>query len=428
MLTRIFNWLVGDAAVDGVDPALHRRALWVAFEVWLIAAAASYLLTWPGTMMLIFNFNVPYGLLRALSFIPSVPYVGVTAAVLVPLLVYTLVLRLNGVTLPAPIVILASALLTGLAVENWSGPYFFFSFSGSIALVVIVLLDLGLLRRRASAIALAVAMLFAVTDDFWLANYFRLSAAGTEIPMGIADHYAGFSVLTANPLWFAIAIILPLSLLSSPRPRLPRPSFVFKLDFAWLMLGLILLLSLAFALGHRYLLPLVPSNIRTGLTLVAVFSLWWALLRLGGESRLTQFLLLTFAGFVAIYNIIPSGLPALARWLCAALGAGILALWLAAPERIPRGNLGYFVMGLLDGAGAVVYYQYGIINLAKLHQSFNPAPVALTVKLGCAFALELALVLAAALFLWASVRPAEVRELLWPSRAGADNTERRNVV
>lgn len=417
LFVRLFNWLVGDAAVDGVNPALHRRALWIAFQVWLIAAAASYFLTWPGTLMFIFDLNVPYGLLKALSFIPSVPYVGVTAAVLVPLLVYALVLRLNGVPLPAPTVILASALLTGLAVENWSGPCFFFSFSGSIALIIIILLALGLLRRRISAVALAAALLLAVVEDLWMANYFRLSAAGTEMPMGIADHYAWFGVLIAGPLWLLIAIILPLSLMSSPRPRRPRPAFVFKLDFAWLMLGLILLLGLAFALGHRYLLPLVPSNIRIGLALVAVLALWWALLQLGGESRLTQFLLLAFAGFVAINSVLLGPLKGLALWLCAAVGGGIFALWLAAPERIPRGNLGYFAMGIINAVGAVVYYFYGIINLAKLHQSFNPAPMALTVKLGCAFALELALVLAAALFLWASVRPGEVRELIWPSRA-----------
>ena len=167
MLTRIFNWLVGDAAVDGVNPSLHRRALWIAFEVLLIASAMSLVLTYAYLLFIFSDLRVPFGVFRAMAYIPSLQLDGVPESSAVPLLVYARVLRLKGASLPAPIVLVASALLAGMAIGNWRGSPFFFPLSGSIALIIIILVAQGLLRRRITTVTLAVALLLAAVNDAW---------------------------------------------------------------------------------------------------------------------------------------------------------------------------------------------------------------------------------------------------------------------
>lgn len=320
MLTRIFNWLVGDAGVDGVDPALHRRALWMAFTitgaVYLVACALAVPSFWyhqmPGDPLFWVTFE-----LQMLG-PPPWYYIFLTFALL-----YALVLRVNGATLP-----LAFLDLTAVFVLAWvvrcALPFLYFVDSLLILLVMWLLLARQHVDRKlpVALFWLAAAVLFASHLMMVIS-----SAASYSTGFGSGISYRAASLaynLLGSVGMLPFAVMLPVAVFARPRTQERGPATGSKwTPLLWLAVALAAAYAISFGarawllnvpgmLSPGILAPEIVGGLGWSLTLAGLVLGWWYLRRATGAHRFAAFMLMAVVG-VRAWEALPVLPPQMRR-------------------------------------------------------------------------------------------------------------------
>src|SRR4030042_5066900 len=111
VFSRIFNALVGDAAPEGVDPALHRRALWIAFVTCAWVYSISFLLSVLIAGLFDFLSTKCWWLLMLIARLPNVGPPELFAGLLLPILICAISTKRNGARLPLAVLDVAAITL-----------------------------------------------------------------------------------------------------------------------------------------------------------------------------------------------------------------------------------------------------------------------------------------------------------------------------
>jgi hypothetical protein len=365
MLTRIFNWLVGDAAVDGVNPTLHRRALWLAFvitgAVYLIACALQVPTFWYHQMP-----GDRFFLLHSALFVLGPPpwyYWFLTFATL-----YAIVLRRNRATLPPAFLDLTAVFLLAWVIRQ-ATPVMVMVDSLLLLLLMWLLLVRGHLARKLPVTLFWLAAVVLLTGHLLMVVGDYLLSPGTHSFVFNSGSLLIAWELIGSVGMLPFAVMLPVAVFARPSTQ----QFAHATNYTWepaLLLAPTLavayvvnfcarswMMSLSYPPSPGFLSPYVVGGLGWSLTLACLAFGWWYLWRANGALRFAAFLLMALAGFRAwmalpIFQpplnrldlLEPLGLfigGALALYLCAAppvrsrwlpalltLGAGLFVSWL----------------------------------------------------------------------------------------------------
>jgi hypothetical protein len=424
VFSRIFNALVGDAAPEGVDPALHRRALWVAFATCAWIYSVSFLLHWIlfVSWLRAFLHTKCWWLMVLLTRLPDVGPPELFAALLIPVFIYAIVLKRNGARLPlAAVEIAAIALVAYVIVETISN--ITFGLTMGFVLVLMLLMARRRLRARVTSVLLGITFcLFLLMDIIGAGSHLHYIEVW-QVPWFGSFSFSMTVGVVYSILWLPLAVALPISLLD----HAPTPALRQRAERSWSLFWVFLLAAsvvtvcqLARYTVDFYIFP-GKADLMVGSVLLVII-LW--LYKTGQASReLLAFLILSLAGItVAVSTMLLIVFPGASFAASFTLG-GIVALLLANDGWLNRAVIRAVVVLLINGVALGVWYHFAVIHLAKLNLYYMKEPLpGLIVKLASSWFVLLAITVGALLFAWWFVKPKEIEALMpWRKKHEAES-------
>jgi len=414
---RIFHALVGDATPEGVDPTLHRRALWWAFSICAWGYSIRFLLGLPAysTNFSSFLADKCWWYLRMLSHLPGVGPPDLFVALLLPVFIYAIVLKRNGARLPlAAIEIAAVSLVAYVILETIV--YLTFYLTMGLTALLVLLVARRHLRSRITSVLIGITFIpFLLSDSIHTA----LTLDGMEI-WRFEWFSASFVALTSwfvyAVLWLPLSVALPISLLgNAPTPTL-RPRAERSWSLLWVFLltaAIVIACHLAPYIVKIYIFPGRTEWMVT--TLLLVMILW--LYKTGRASReLLTYLVLSFAGIVVVLTTLYYA----DRTAIALAIGGVVALLLAGDLTMAR-RKALAIGSLAFNAVAVsLWYRLVFSDLIRLRTIWYTGPEGwskacnpmLTAKFASASLVLLAIIIGALLFAWWFMKPREIEALM----------------
>lgn len=419
VFSRIFNALVGDTAPEGVDPALHRRALWWAFVFTAVAYTAYFLLTLPvyfplpeAVVNLLCGVGRPFGIIYCL---PPISGSSVWQALLLPVLIYAIVLKTRGAQIPLATLDIAACAMVGYALHMTLPTKYFELPLALLVMFVLMALRGHLSRRIARFIAAVLLSLRLLQEAFILTvSYGPLHMwAFLEFPI---EPWLVFSIL-----WLPLSIALPIALMAKPHtPRLrPRAEKSWQLTSVLLLTGV--LATASYVAHYTTALKGLPEGVLWMISVTLLVTLLW-LYKTGRATRdFLTFLSLALAGFVVMESVLPLiAMPhGMRLWLTMAIAA-LAALMLSTGIPLRRTNL-WAAGALLVGSIAAAFwhgymYERFIKRTYDLQWRIDPGEF---VKMELALLVALALFVVPLLFAWWFVKPKEIEALMpWGKSSG----------
>jgi len=420
LLARLFNWLVGDAAVDGVDPALHRRALWVAFIITGAVYIAYFILLLPLSFDLpepvyefLFGYDKPnYGLIW---WLPNVNSANLWQVLLAPMLVYALVLKTRGVKFPLAVLDIATCVLVGYIFDS-TVRLKYFGTPVALLLVFALMFLRGRLKRR---MAIWVA---GISLGLWfLLEILRFSTMHLmQGAMTLSQPFERWMDLLLvegqvfSVVWLPFSIALPIVLLAQPRTPQLRPLAKNAWQLTTVLVLSVLVAATSSALYYIGRSNLIPSGLIWMATLTLLVTLLWLYYTGQATGELLAFFALAVAGIVVINSLIPW--VAMPDWLRAGLSLAVgclLALVLATNAPMRRTNLWAALTVVVGSFAATIWDALIISRYAERSRNLLwQVDPGWFVQLELSLLVELALFIGALLLAWWFVKPAEVEALL----------------
>jgi len=430
VFSRIFHALVGDSAPEGVDPALHRRALWWAFSICAWVYSASFLISLP-----LLWIDVPWnvggpslGLWRVLVYFDYIGPPWLFPALLVPPLIYAIVLRMNRTRVPLAVIDL-TAVLAAAYILRYVVPVMLLAEPVILLLMMVVLHVRGHLQA-----GLPRALLRATIILFFLVGVIQsiafLSVHAIENPEWVGFHQLSLAAqLIRSVCWLPLSVALPIALIAKPNtPRLRHANGkLWQLPI--LLLSAVLIAAAvnftrlaAQVLGQRDSLSWffsleIIGGFRWMVMLVIIVLCWW-LLKYGAASRdFLGFTVLTLVA-IAVTSLLlpPVGMTHSARMLIPLLAGFLGGLLLAASHTFDNRALRAAAVIALGSMAVGTLYICCIERLAETFRQLVSASQQMSIVLKWIAIDLVALVAAVAtlLFAWWFVKPeAAVATLLF---------------